>query len=293
MSKVTIVSCYYPLSKSKHGIEEYFQWIHNFLTYVDTPIVMFGEGEMLSIMKDMRAKAGLAEKFLAVEKSFSSLRYSSPEWIGRWEHQVSKSNFPHLHNQELFRIWANKSFFVEEAMRDNAFQSDIFVWCDAGCWRDPFTAQICGPSWPLPEKVVPNRLQIVAMNPIQPWLEKVAALPDYAPIESVVTQINTRFVAIVGGTILVGDKAAWQTWIPTFEKALEYYIDQDLFAGDDQAVITSAALYLYKHNSPHRPLFLKAPPRSGFLSLQGRPFGDAWFCFQQHFSRIDFTLETY
>lgn len=293
MSKTTIVSCYYELPKSKHSLREYLRWISNFLQNVDTPIIMFGEGQSLEFMKQVRTQAGLQDKFFTIEKPFSSLKFSSPEWIRKWEEQVKKSNFPQLHNQELFRIWANKSFFVEEAIQKNPFGSEIFAWCDAGCWRDEFSAQIFGPSWPIPEKVIANRLHIVAMSPILPWLEKTHNQPSTISLKDFTLQVNTRFVAIVGGTILVGDKAAWQTWIPTFEETLNIYIDNDLFAGDDQAVITSTALWLHKLDSPNKPLFLTSPGKNGFLNIAGRSFGDAWFCFQQHFSRIDFTLETY
>ena len=292
MSKVTIVSCYYPLPKSKHSIQEYLQWLSNFLTYVDSPLVIFSEGPMVDRIRDLRMKAGWAERCIVIEKPFSTLKFSSPEWIDIWEKQVKMSNYASIHNQELYRIWANKSFFVEEAMNRNPFNSEYFVWCDAGCWRDEFTAGLCGPGWPLSEKITPERLHILAMSPIQPWLEKLEALPEMATHEDIVTQINTRFIAIVGGTILVGDKAAWQTWIPTFEKTLRLYIEKNIFAGDDQAVITSTALWLTKQNSSNRPLFLRAPPHSNFLSLSGHAFGDAWFAFQIHFSRIGFSLET-
>ena len=40
MSRVTVVSCYYPLPHAKHTPEEYTQWIYQFLKYVDSPIVI-------------------------------------------------------------------------------------------------------------------------------------------------------------------------------------------------------------------------------------------------------------
>ena len=292
MSKVTIVSCYYPLNKSKHRINEYIEWFTNFLSHVDTPIVIFGEGEVLKKMQQIRESAGLGHKFLAISKPFSELHYSTPSWIEVWEKQVQKSNYKELHNQELFRIWANKSHFVGEAIEKNPFASEVFVWCDAGCWRDPFVAQLCGPSWPLPEKIEPNRLHIIAMSDVQPWREKVDALPADIPHAELVSKIPTHFSAIVGGTILLGDKAAWQTWIPTFDETLNLFIQTDLFAGDDQAVLASTSLWLRKHDPSKEPVFLRAPPRSNFLTMAGRPFGDAWFAFQIHFSQIGFSLNS-
>lgn len=293
MTKATIVSCYYALNKSKHSLQEYMRWIQNFLTYVDTPIVMFGEGEMLQIMTQMRESAGHGNNWRVIEKKFEDLEFSTKEWIERWEDQVGKSNFKHLHTQELFRVWANKSFFVKEVMETNPFDSEIFVWCDAGCWRDPLSAMICGPSWPVAEKVVPNRLSIVSISDVRPFLEKTKAFPSDQSFQNFVKELDTCFQAIIGGTILVGDKAAWKIWIPTFQATLLEFLEQGKFAGDDQAVISTAAFWLWKQNSPGKPMFLKSPGTHGFLQIADHQIGDAWFCFQQHFSRINFTLETY
>jgi len=290
-SKVTIVSCFYVLPRPKHSMGEYMRWIQNFLTFVDTPIIVFSDGEVLEYLTQMREEAGLTNKFWLIQKPFETLKFSSPEWIQIWEKQVSMSSYSHLHNQELFRVWANKAFFVEEAMEKNPFQSDSFVWCDAGCWRDELTARICGPSWPLPEKIVPNRLHILAMSPVQPWIEKLASLSEEVPHKMLVEYLNTSNTLTLGGTILVGDKAAWQTWIPIFEKTLQLFIELDRFAGDDQAVIMSTALYLYKQNSENKPIFFKAPSKNGFIAMENLVFGDAWFAFQQHFSQIGFSLE--
>lgn len=291
MSKVTIVSCFYVLPRPKHSMGEYMRWIQNFLTFVDTPIVMFSDGEVLDYLRQMRDEAGLSERLCLIQKPFETLKFSSSEWIQIWEDQVSKSSYSHLHNQELFRVWSNKAFFVEEAIEKNPFQSDYFVWCDAGCWRDELAARICGPSWPLPEKIIPKRLHILAMSPVQPWLEKLEAFPKEISQKMLVEQLNTSNTLTIGGTILIGDKAAWQAWIPIFETTLKIFVELGRFAGDDQAVIMSTALFLYKANSENKPVFFKSPSKNGFVMVSGFPIGDAWFAFQQHFSQIGFSLD--
>lgn len=293
MYPVSIVSCYYPLSQSKHSVEEYMTWILQFLTKVDTPIIMFSEGDAYRFMKEIREQAGLADRFHLIQKPFSELKFSTPEWIQTWKNQVEMSNYKHLHNQELFRIWSNKAFFVEEAIQKNPFQSDFFVWCDAGCWRDSRVSRIFGPSWPSPTKLQANKLHILAISSVQPYINQLMN-PAIQTQEDCVTKIDTRFKAIVGGTILIGDKAAWQTWIPTFESTLTLFIKNNLFAGDDQAVITSAALWLRKQESPNAPLFIDAPKGNGFVEVDDVRMGDMWFAFQIYFSPImDCTFSIY
>lgn len=285
MANITIVSCFYMLPRPKHAIGEYMSWIQTFLTYVDTPIIMFGEGDVLEMMKQMRKEANLEDKFFPIEKPFHQLKFSDPNWIQVWENQVQKSEFQLIQNQELYRVWANKPFFIQEAMEKNPFQSDVFAWCDAGCWRELLVAQACGKGWPSPQKIVPNRLHIVAINPVEPWIEKINALPNNIDQKTFLEKINTSNTTIVGGTILIGDKEAWKAWIPSFEKTLVYFIELDRFAGDDQAVIASTALWLCKQNSLTKPIFFKAPEQNGFCLINGQPCGDLWFCFQQYFRK--------
>ena len=70
----TIVSCYYRLNKSKHSNEEYMSWITNFLTNVDSPIVMFSDGEEYKFMCKIREDANLSDKFFPIRKPFSEWR---------------------------------------------------------------------------------------------------------------------------------------------------------------------------------------------------------------------------
>lgn len=298
MSSVTIVSAFYPFEKSKHSMQEYAAWIFNFLSNVNTPIVMFSEQPFCDLMREMRESAGLSDKLYMIDKPFSEVKFSSTEWIKIWEEQLKIDPLAHLHGQELFRVWANKPFFVEEAIQLNPFHSDKFVWCDAGCWRDPTVAKVCGPHWPSPEKISPGRMHIITVNTMKPFLEKITKKGNWTHSsglthEDIVKNINVRDNAIVGGTILLGDKDAWIRWIPAFEASLNFYIQNNLFAGDDQAVIVSTILWLRYSNTDASPILYQAPKRNHFFVFNNVHMGDQWFAFQQHFSRHDFTLEMY
>lgn len=298
MSTVTIVSAYYPFEKSKHSIQEYAAWIFNFLTNVNTPIVMFSEQPFCNLMQEMRESAGLADKLYIVEKPFSEVKFSTPEWIKVWEEQLKIDPLAHLHGQELFRVWANKPFFVEEAMQINPFHSEKFVWCDAGCWRDPTVAKICGPEWPLAEKIESERMHIITISSMESYLNQLEKKEAWTHTsawthEDIVKNMNVRDNAIIGGTILLGDKKAWSQWIPAFEASLNYFIKNNLFAGDDQAVMASTVLWLRFINKSTSPILFHAPKRNHFFIFNNIHMGDQWFAFQQHFSKHNFTLEMY
>jgi hypothetical protein len=292
MSSTTIVSAFYPFEKSKHSIQEYGRWIYNFVTNVNTPIILFTEEPFCTLVKQMRDEAGLTDKLRIIQKPFDEVKFSSPEWITIWNKQLEIDSLAHLHGQELFRVWANKPFFVEEAILLNPFQSEIFVWCDAGCWRDPTVAKICGPGWPVSEKITPKHMHIITVNSMRPFLEQLHSKDNWTH-EEVIRDINVRDQAIVGGTILLGDKEAWSQWIPAFEATLNLYIQNNLFAGDDQSVITSTVLWLRAQPGSLSPILYDAPKQNHFFILDGVHMGDLWFAFQQHFSKHDFKLTTY
>jgi hypothetical protein len=134
LSEKTIVSCYYPLSKSKHSFQEYIVWIFHFLSYVDTSIILFTDENMAEILEGLRTQAGLIDRFYLIKKPFHELKFTDAIWFEHWTNQLQITNWPALHTVPLFIIWANKSFFVEEAIRINPFQSNYLhgVILDAG-----------------------------------------------------------------------------------------------------------------------------------------------------------------
>jgi hypothetical protein len=288
----TIVTAFYPLQKSKHSIQEYASWIHNFITNITSPIILFTEEPFCSLVQQMRDEAGLSSTLQIIQKPFDEVKFSSPEWIDIWTKQLLIDKWAHVHGQELFRVWANKPFFVEEAIQRNPFQSEIFVWCDVGCWRDPTVAKICGPGWPAAHKITPKQMHIITVNSMRSFLQQVASKDSWTH-EEVVRDINVRDQALVGGTILLGDKEAWSQWIPAFEASLHYYIQNNLFAGDDQAVISSTILWLRARHPNVAPILYDAPNQNHFFVLDGVHMGDLWFAFQEHFSKHDFKLTTY
>jgi hypothetical protein len=275
----TVVSCYYQLKQSKHSPDEYMRWITNFLRNIDAPIVMFSDGAEYELLCQIRNQAGLLDKFYPVRKPLAELEFSTPQWIETWTKQVEKSKFKHLHNQELYRIWANKSFFVREAIELNPFHSDAFVWCDAGCWRDPQVAMHFGKGWPCSEALRPGCLLLLTMADLTPFVSKITN-PEIQTLDDLVTQIRTDNILTVGGTILAGDKAAWLKWIPHFRSVLETFIKHDLFAGDDQSVITSTICWICKTDPASVPSILHAPLDNGFVQKDGAWMGDRWFALQ-------------
>ncbi len=279
-SEVTIVSCYYPLGCSKHSIEEYTVWVANFLKYIDTPIVMFSEGKTYDWLCKLREEAGLLDRFFPIQKAFDELEFSSPEWVDIWDRQNSLGYWKDQRFQEVYRIWANKSYFVTEAIQKNPFESNYFVWCDAGCWRNVDTAKIFGHNWPSPKALQPNKIFLVNIESMEPYIEKLKD-PAIQTLDDVVTKIPTYLRMTVGGTILGGDKQAWAIWTPLFRQVLECFVRHNVFAGDDQSVITSTILWIMKILPAFSPTIINDPVGRGFFCFRdGKRLDDRWYVLQ-------------
>jgi hypothetical protein len=279
-SEVTIVSCYYPLECSKHSIENYKKWIPNFLTYIDSPIVMFSEGETYDWLCELRAKANLSHRFFPIRKAFDALEFSSPEWVEIWDHQNSLGYWKDQRFQEVYRIWANKPYFVKQAMEKNPFESQYFVWCDAGCWRNEDTAKTFGHDWPSTKAFQPKKLTILTIESLYPYLEKLGS-PEIQSLDDIVVKIPTSLRMTVGGTILGGDKEAWDVWGFVFRKTLESFVKHNIFAGDDQSVITSTLLWLVKFKPEYGPFIVDDPVGKGFYLIRnGKRLDDRWYVLQ-------------
>ncbi len=53
-SKVTVISLYFQLNKSKHSLGQYQSWIKNFFQSVSSPLVIFTDRESLKDLLELR-----------------------------------------------------------------------------------------------------------------------------------------------------------------------------------------------------------------------------------------------
>ena len=265
----TIVSAYYRLPKSKHSYESYKQWVTTFLKYVEGPLVFFTTEEEEPWIQEARGDLPLC----VVPMPFEKFPFQTPDWMEFWTRTMEEQDeFKHLHSPEQFVIWNSKTWMVLNAMALNPFQTDKFVWCDAGCWRDERIAKAVGPQWPNPETLCDEML-FLDIRTIEWQREAVRAGTPWIQIDTRNAKENC-----IGGTIFAGGKKAWQTWAAAYYNTLEEYKARGWFAGDDQSVMMSTDLRLQvSEKTP--PRHILAPQRDGYYN----GMGDRWFAFQIFF----------
>ena len=240
--QTTVVTAFYPLpGNKKHSFDKYVQWINNFCHCVRAPILAFlPAGDLADAVE--KALTVQDRTFRIIRRPYDSLAYGTPEWLEYW-------NYNHAHDPsnlivcpEMYRIWANKCIFLEEAMAIRQWDTPDYVWCDMGCWREP---NLATPGWP-------RRLEQTQVL----WIENLAAFQAEtqtakAPtLEALALSVPTTNRFCIAGAQFGGPIQALVLFTQTVASAFEIYRRHRILAHTDQQVMATAALWLQAESKP-------------------------------------------
>jgi hypothetical protein len=162
-----------------------------------------------------------------VIREFNSFEMMSPSRMDAWKEWHDVDPEKKIHSPELYAIWATKQEFVKEAMKLTDYS--IYTWCDIGCYRT----------------IRPGSFEYVYKY-IKPG--KITCL---------------SIAHMIGGTVLSGDKEAWDIFSNNYILELNSNIH-----GKDQII--------YKR--------IMNDTNSVILSGSNK-YGDPWFYLTYIFSR--------
>jgi hypothetical protein len=203
-TNITVVSAYYPM-KSKHSITEYKEWISNLLGNVSFNLVFFTNKEYTPFIKDIR-KNFSNTKIITLE--FEELEVFKKYPLSFWKGQ-KRIDHEESHTPELYAIWYEKKEFIKKAIEMNPFNSEKFVWTDAGICRDskwiPYLK-----NYPCSNKIPENK---ILLNEIKDFSDKNEYYDFKYDIEN------------VGAGVLAGDKEAWKNYEILYDKIFNMYND--------------------------------------------------------------------
>lgn len=234
----TVVSSYYPM-KSKHSLESYRNWIRQFLEILDCPLVFFTEEGTTEFILSCRQKFLDKTKIVAYprEQWTANIKFPHGFWDAQWALDPEKN----IHSPELYKIWYEKKEFVKRAIELNPFESNDFVWCDAGILRHTGMIPLIK-QFPVGERIPTDRFLMA-----NTW-------PFTRNDEVAVTINGETFVGgasgkpRIGGNILAADAKVWDTFSAAYDKMVEKFLGAKLFIGKDQTILTTLLL-------EHRSMF--------------------------------------
>ena len=212
----TIVTAYYRVP-SKYPNAQYRVWIHNFMTNLPSMqcVVYTNQETYKSVFADRYPETD-KRKYRFVElEDFVVSKYD-------WKYDYAIDHEKNVgHSPELYKIWAEKSFFLQRAMKENIYGTDYFFWNDIGLFR---TAEVF-PTYPNVSILHPSKLHIVQVAPFT-----VDVITSFAE------DVDKRFhdVWFIAGGSFGGHKDVCQRWIELYAEMLDIFAAKNLFKGKDQ-----------------------------------------------------------
>jgi hypothetical protein len=219
-TSTTIVTCYYKI-KSKHPPEHYDQWIANFLSTVQTNTVLFTSHDLQNTLYDKCSEI-LKTRIKIIPLSLDDLPLAQ-KYKTLWDRQYEMDRQKYSgRTKECYILWNSKLWFLMQAINENPFQSDKFVWTDIGCLRN-INSEIRTKlqKYPLYDNISETQLDIVLLSPFkQPKL---------------FFQYEVHF----SGAMFGGHTRVIKKVYDLFYERLDMFIQEGLFVGCDQQTMAS------------------------------------------------------
>ncbi|XP_055347722.1 uncharacterized protein LOC129594888 [Paramacrobiotus metropolitanus] len=254
---VTVVTAYYQIpSKRPHA--NYLRWIENFLPNIPCYLYIFTSSAMYPTLKTMRMKHLNSTRFII--KGFEELEEYSK--MHHWR-RIKSTDYEKYHTPELYIIWNQKWRFVEQAIKENVFRSEYFVWCDIGAFRKaefvPHLIQFPDPDVlrrKLPDQ---NKIALAILHPFNTNRDRVY---ENGSLSISLREGRTDHSA---AGLMAGHEKAWGIFIREYFSMQAYFFAQGLNAGKDQNIVNA--------------VIMKFPENFQLLTSVAyfNGTGDAWF----------------
>lgn len=226
----TVVTAFYPLTKSKHSIHKYNDWIKNFCKF-NCNLVVFTTPEYSTLISTLRP----THNTHIITKDFYSYAMTTPEMMNMWQKHHAYDREAAYHCPELYAVWAIKQECVMLAIKDNHFLSTHFVWCDIGIQRIEHLADLYN-TFPShvdklcdPERITILEIYNIPHNYYLNWLNN---LPINYPLPH---------NAIAAGCI-AGDIKAWEDFSSTYVNLIHELDKKNIFVGKEQDIFLTMLL---------------------------------------------------
>jgi hypothetical protein len=213
----TIVSGYWNV-KGKHSSKSFEEWFENTLS-INCPYVFFGNQDSIDMVKKVRRDLP-TEYYLLELEDFYTQKYRN----------LLAPHELHVPSPEVCMIWLEKVFLLKKAKDLNPFNSDFFLWVDAG---------ICTYRYSPPRSVEFPCKNIMKQLPRDKFIFSSSEEP-YLP--NFVHENN--YYHYISGTAFGCHKDFVETFVEEYTKALDKHIVYYNWVNTEQKILTH--MYLEK-----------------------------------------------
>jgi hypothetical protein len=223
----TIVTAYFPLP-SKFSNDTYNEWMRTMLTIQDC-MVVFTTSTMTEAIKGLRQHAMNETVIIEMDLQGVPISQLHAEQNRFWPTQLDMDHEKRLHkSHELFWIWLSKSWFVVQAIQQDHFHSNLYMWQDIGSFRKGMAKLYIA-------KRIIEHPEIVPVDAIL-WMAFTDPNPPPNPIQSKLTS-NKNKQLFHSGSQAIGHKETWIDFHHRFMEVLDQFINESLFIGEDQTIL--------------------------------------------------------
>jgi hypothetical protein len=129
------------------------------------------------------------------------------------------------HSSELYKIWAEKSFFLKRVIEDNPFDTDYFFWNDIGLFRFKILLGLLK-EYPNTSKIEKGKVYMtIVKNFTDSEFKNLSVCDD-----------RFRYTYRIAGGNFGGHVDAVKEFVELYSKTLEEFDRLDLFKGKDQGL---------------------------------------------------------
>lgn len=218
ISDVTVVTAFFPM-KSKFTPHQYIEWIKPFWSEIKCKLVFFTSEEYAPLIESICSTDNKRIITMNLDDLEAYKKFSKEFWLNE-----EKKDHETNHSADLYAIWYEKKEFVKKAIVMNPFNTNKFVWCDAGiCRSESWIPHVT--YFPLSYKIPNDKFLILKITDFE-------------------NEDDLKFKNSVGGGILAATKEKWVEFSEQYDSVLETFIKEDKFVGKDQTLIAR----MYKLN---------------------------------------------
>ena len=130
MSLITFSTCWYNF-KAKFDASVYHSWIHNMLSNVNNYyLVIYTDLEGSSVLQPYSENP----RIRIIIKPYTDFYYyqHKDKWTVNHQNNIFLNN--HI-DWRLNMLWAEKTQFVYETLKNKYFDTEFYGWCDIGYFR--------------------------------------------------------------------------------------------------------------------------------------------------------------
>lgn len=238
--KTCIVSAYYRIpSKKPH--EFYVSHLKRWFQAIRAPVIFFTTSESES---EIRSWGYDLSNVTIVNLPYINFNAWSKFDSNFWKRQKER-DVESYHTPELAAIWFEKKEFVQRAFELS--DADVFIWCDAGCIRDDYSAAA---SREFGMRNLPSldndtlHVQSIRRQPVKEYY----VYPEY------------RFAC----AIMAGNRSAWVNHSRLYDSVALEYDRKEISCNSDQYITQSCS-------DKHPEYYTEINPNGGRV--------DVWFFF--------------